>query len=136
MSAIGRRVSVELEVPFHDVDAMRVVWHGHYFKYFEIAPTALMRSRGLDAPQVITSGYSMLVIESKCRNVYPLRYGERFRVDAWLKDVDYRVNVGYEIVNLAAGRRSAKGHTVMATLNANGEMLLGTPDALLRFLRD
>ena len=28
---------VELEVEFHDVDAMEVAWHGHYVKYFERA---------------------------------------------------------------------------------------------------
>ena len=25
-------VSVELEVPFHDVDSLHIVWHGHYYK--------------------------------------------------------------------------------------------------------
>jgi len=25
---------ITLRVPFHDVDSARVVWHGHYFKYF------------------------------------------------------------------------------------------------------
>ena len=29
--------SVEITVPFHDVDMMEVVWHGHYTKYFEVA---------------------------------------------------------------------------------------------------
>ena len=28
---------VIIEVPFHDVDTMDVVWHGHYLKYFEIS---------------------------------------------------------------------------------------------------
>ncbi len=40
--------SIEFEVPFHDVDALRVVWHGHYYKYLELARTALFRSSGLD----------------------------------------------------------------------------------------
>jgi len=26
--------SATVEVPFHDVDAMNVCWHGHYLKYF------------------------------------------------------------------------------------------------------
>ena len=30
-----------IRVPFHDVDLMEVVWHGHYAKYFEIARCAL-----------------------------------------------------------------------------------------------
>ena len=30
------QAEVVIEVPFHDVDIMNVVWHGHYLKYFEI----------------------------------------------------------------------------------------------------
>ena len=37
-----RETSVELEVPFHDIDGMGIVWHGHYFKYLEIARTKLV----------------------------------------------------------------------------------------------
>ena len=51
MSDAGRlhEVRVQLEVPFHDVDRLGVVWHGHYFKYFELARTRLLRAIGLDA---------------------------------------------------------------------------------------
>ena len=34
---------VEIEIPFHDVDGMWIVWHGHYYKYFEIVRAALFR---------------------------------------------------------------------------------------------
>ena len=34
--------SAQVEVPFHDVDAMDVCWHGHYLKYFEIGRAALV----------------------------------------------------------------------------------------------
>jgi len=30
-------VSYEMEVPFFDVDTYRIVWHGNYPKYFEVA---------------------------------------------------------------------------------------------------
>ena len=33
---------VVIEIPFHDVDVIGVVWHGHYFKYLEIARCALL----------------------------------------------------------------------------------------------
>jgi acyl-CoA thioester hydrolase len=134
MNEAPARVSVELEVPFHDVDSMQIVWHGHYLKYFEIGRTALMRSRQLETKDITTYGYQLVVIESKCRHVYPLRYGDRFRVDSWFKDFDVRINVAYEITNLTAERRTAKGHTMLATLDAEGKMLLGTPDVLLRHI--
>ena len=33
---MSMHADVIIEVPFHDVDTMNVVWHGHYLKYFEI----------------------------------------------------------------------------------------------------
>ena len=71
--------SVELEVPFHDVDMMGVVWHGHYLKYVEAARTALLSSCGLDAGDLIGPRYLLYIIESRCRYAYPLRY----RDHAW-----------------------------------------------------
>ena len=33
--------SVEIQIPFHDIDIMGIAWHGHYAKYLEIARGAL-----------------------------------------------------------------------------------------------
>jgi len=131
MTLRDHRISFEHEVPFHDVDAMHVVWHGHYLKYFELARTALFRSCRLDAADIIALGYRLVVIESKCRHSYPLQYAERLRIDAWFKDIEHRLHVQYEITNLSAQRRSAKGHSMLATLDAKGALLLTTPQAIL-----
>jgi acyl-CoA thioester hydrolase len=128
-------ISIALEVPFHDVDPLQVVWHGHYLKYLELARTELMRSRNLDIPAIVAAGYRQMVIETRCRYSFPLRYGERFRVDAWFEDVQNRVNIGFEITNLAHNRRSLHANTVLVTTDAEGRMLLETPDVLLQRLR-
>jgi acyl-CoA thioester hydrolase len=125
------RVEVELEVPFHDVDGLQVVWHGHYYKYFELARTALFRRCKLDIPDMIELGYRMVVIESKCRHIYPLRYGDKFRVSACFKEVEYRLHVAFDIFNVSAERRAAKGHTLLATLDTAGTLLLATPAAMV-----
>lgn len=130
MTPAEHRIEIELEVPFHDVDALHVVWHGHYYKYFELARTALFRARRLDVPDMIELGYKMVVIESKCRHTFPLRYGDRFRVSAWFKEVEYRFNIQFEIKNLTADKRAAKGHTLMATLDPAGNLLLATPQCM------
>ncbi len=125
-----REASVELEVPFHDVDVVGVVWHGHYYKYFELARTALFRGAGLDVEDFLRLGHGLLVIDTHCRYVRGLRYGERFRVTATLADVDHRILVKYEIVELRTGRRAARGSTALVTTDAHGRMLLETPDAI------
>ena len=49
----GARVAeVSFQVPFHDVDAMQVVWHGNYLKYFELARTEMERSMDLGFDRV------------------------------------------------------------------------------------
>jgi acyl-CoA thioester hydrolase len=131
MNLPSHRVDVALEVPFHDVDGLHVVWHGHYYKYFEIARTALFRSCRLDVPDMIELGYRMVVIESKCRHVFPLRYGDKFRVSASFKEIEYRLHVAFEIFNLTEQRRAAKGHTLLATLDAAGNLLLATPAVMV-----
>ena len=123
-------LGVDFEVPFHDVDAMHIVWHGHYLKYFEIARTAFMRARGLDVERVIGLGFRQLVIESHIRHSFPLRYGERFRVYVWVGEASERVRFSFQIWNLTQDRRSARGETVLVTTDAGGTLLLETPDAI------
>ena len=137
MSPSKLTVSVELEVPFHDTDPLGVVWHGHYYKYMELARTALLRALDLEVFQIKELGFRLYVIESKCRYAWPLRYADKVRVTARLRDVDHRINVAYEIFNLTMGRRAARGHTILVTTDAAGKMLMETPDALLqRLCRD
>ena len=125
---------IELEVPFHDVDALRVVWHGHYYKYLELARTRLLRSRRLDVPDLLELGVGFVMIESGCRYAAPLRYGDRVRVSAWFRDVKHRLFIAYEVANLTSARRAARGHTVLATTDGEGRMLLRTPPSILERL--
>ena len=48
---------ITLAPAFHDCDPMQVVWHGNYFKYFEIARCALLQRYDYDYPQMQESGY-------------------------------------------------------------------------------
>lgn len=125
---------VELDVPFHDVDALRIVWHGHYLKYLEIARSALLRERGLDVADVVALGYRMVVVESRLRHAWPLAYNDRARVSAWVADADHRIRVRYEVLNLTAGRRAAHGHTDLAITTHEGALLLEVPGAIRRKL--
>lgn len=134
MSPLPRlhRTAIEMEVPFHDVDLLGVVWHGHYYKYAELARTQLLRSLGLDAGDLIGPRYRFVVGETHCRHGFPLRYGERLRAEAWLRDIRNRIHVAFEITNLTHGRRAARGRTVLVTLDRDGRLLLETPDEILR----
>lgn len=122
---------VHFEVPFHDVDALGIVWHGHYYKYLELARTALLRSRGLDGHDLLALGFGMVVIESGCRHIAPLRYGDRARAAAWFADLSHRVSIRYEITREDDQSRVARAHTILATIDPDGRLLMRTPETIL-----
>jgi len=130
-------VAVELAVPFHDVDSLRVVWHGHYLKYLEIARMELLRRKRLDVEELERMRLKMMVIESHLRHLAPLCYGDRFRVSARLTEVEVRVDVAFEVVNLASGRRAATGRQVLVLVRDEDEggLCLRTPDEVQERLR-
>lgn len=129
-----RETSVELEVPFRHVDVMGIVWHGHYYAYMEEARTSLLRSCRLDVGDLLGPRYLFFVIESKCRYIHPLHYGDRVRVTAWLRDVKRRIHVAYELTNLTRGKRAARAYTMLATTDPERNLLLETPDEIQRRL--
>lgn len=123
-------VSLELTVPFHDVDPLMVVWHGHYYKYFEHAREALMRSRGLDVPDLMALGLKMMVVESHCRHLRPLRHGERFVARARFGPIDHKIMVQFELRTAVDAHLVARGHTALVTLDGAGALLRDTPEAV------
>ena len=130
------RVAVDLEVPFHDVDPLRIAWHGHYAKYFELARTVLLRSRRLDVPDFVELGYRLYMGEMRCRFIQPLRYGELFRVEAWFKEIEPRLLVAYRITEGASGRLCTRAHTTLVFTDHDGKLLMETPRAILDRLLD
>jgi len=127
---------VVIEIPFHDVDAMGVVWHGHYVKYLEIARTAMLRKIGLDVPQLRDSGYGWFVAECHMKYIYPLSYGSKVRVKATLLEYEHRVKVGYLMTDEKTGKRLNKAWTTHLAVNTDtGKLVFELPpifDAIRR----
>ncbi len=128
---------VRFEVPFHDVDMMRVTWHGHYYKYFELARTALFRVHECDVFQVDALGYYLPIIESRCRYIQPLTYGMRGVARATLVESEYRLKVDYLLYEEQGGKRLAKGSTIqVAVLKEGFDLCLVTPTIIADRFRE
>lgn len=110
------KASAIIEVPFHDVDAMEVCWHGHYLKYFEIGRTALLRAFDYDYPEMKASGYLWPIVEAHLKYVRPALYGQRIDVRTELLEFENRLKIGYEIVDCESGKRLTKGHTIQVAI--------------------
>jgi acyl-CoA thioester hydrolase len=122
---------VILEVPFHDVDSMRVVWHGNYVKYLEIARTALTRSLGLDIQEMDGAGILWPVVVCHLKYVRPLRYGQKVRVRAQLEEYEQRIKISYRLTVEGTDTVLTKAYTVqLPVAAATGELLLAVPPGI------
>ena len=122
------RAEVSLEIPFHDVDSMGIVWHGHYIKYFEIARTALMRKVGMDLAEMDRTGCVWPVVSCEVKYIRPLRYGQSIRVEACLEEYEDRLKVAYTVLDPATGERLSRGRTIqLAVDRATGELRFTNP---------
>jgi acyl-CoA thioester hydrolase len=122
-------------VPFHDCDPLAIAWHGHYYKYLEIARTVLFEHYGLTQTFFEENQLYLVVIESRCRHAFPCRFGDEIEVSARFVDVEQRLHLAYEVRNLTHGRRAARAWTTLVAMRG-GEMSMETPDAILQLLRD
>jgi len=61
--------SFEMQVPFFDVDSYRIVWHGNYPKYFEIARCKLLDMIEYPYSVMEESGYFFPVIDLKTSRI-------------------------------------------------------------------
>lgn len=123
---------IEIEIPFHDVDAMQVAWHGRYLKYFEQARCALLRRFNYDYPQMRESGYLWPIVECNLKYIHPAMYGQRIRTEARLLEYECRLKFGYEIRDALNGKRLCRGSTIqVAVEEKTRELQFVTPAIVL-----
>lgn len=126
---------VHIEVPFHDLDPLGIVWHGNYARYFEVARCALLEGLGYNYDHMMASGYSWPVIDFGMRYVKPARFKQRLAVRARVVEWEYRLKIEYLIRDAESGARLTKGHSVQVAVELKtGEMQLNSPAVLLQKL--
>lgn len=124
--------SIELEIPFFDVDSMEIAWHGHYLKYFEIARCALLDKLGYNYTQMAESGYAWPVIDIRVKYVKPARFKQKIIIEARLVEYENRLKIQYFIFDQLTGKRLTKGYSVQVAVNiSNQEMCYSSPQILL-----
>ena len=132
MTNIYATASIELEIPFHDIDVMGISWHGHYAKYLEIARCAMLETIDYNVVAMKASGYAWPVIEMNIRYSRPLKFQQKITVEANLVEIENRLKIKYRICDAESGERLTKAYTIQVALcMKTNEMLFASPAVLL-----
>lgn len=123
--------SSNVDIQFQDVDVTGDVWHGHYFRFLEVARVALLESIGYSYGQMRESGYLWPVIDSRIRYLKPFHLGQTVFVTACLSEWELRLVVDYRLDN-ESGRTCTRARTVQVPVKAGTmELQLGCPKVLI-----
>jgi acyl-CoA thioester hydrolase len=132
MTRIYASETVEMEIPFHDIDIMGIAWHGHYAKYLEIARCAMLETIDYNVSAMQASGFSWPVIEMHVRYSRPLQFQQKIQVETNLVEIENRLKINYRIFDVETGQRITKAHTIqVAFCMKTNEMLFASPAVLL-----
>lgn len=134
MTIPERSIETTLTIPFHDVDSMGIVWHGHYVKYLEIARCNLLDSFAFGYKAMQASGYSWPVIDVRLRYVQPVRFEQTITIKATLAEWQNRLKIDYVIRDAHSSQRLTKGYTVQVAVSPAGELCLESPPILFEKL--
>jgi acyl-CoA thioester hydrolase len=127
--------AIDIQIPFHDVDMMEVVWHGHYIKYFEIARCALLDTIDYNYAQMRDSGYAWPVIDLRIRYAKPAVFGQLITVHAEIVEWENRLKINYLITDKLTGAKLTKGYSIQVAIDSQTKaMCFESPRVLLEKL--
>lgn len=109
--------TLDKQVPFYDVDAYKIVWHGHYPKYFEEARCALLEKIGCTYEDMQDWGYFFPVIDLNVKYVKPLLYKQKVQINASIKEWHNKLVINYLITDKENGERLTKGITTQVAIS-------------------
>lgn len=127
------RCIVERVVRFEEVDALAIVWHGRYPSYFEDGRVLLGERYGLGYLDLYQQGIIAPIKQLHVDYQRPLRFGERFSIEALLHWSDAtRLNHEFILRN-AVGEVTTTGYTVQLLLDKEDNVLMLPPPFYAEF---
>lgn len=110
-----------VRVRYAETDQMGVVYYANYLVWFEVGRTDLLRRAGWSYREMEADGFALPVVEAHCAYRQSARYDDDIDIrttGAMLSPV--RVRFDYAVVRAADAAVLAEGHTVHASLDAQG----------------
>jgi acyl-CoA thioester hydrolase len=126
ITPIEPRLSHQIEVvpAFYDIDAMEIVWHGHYVKYLELARSALLLKFDYDYPRMRESGFAWPIVDMRLKYVRPARFGQKLLVSAEIVEWENRLRIEYLIRDAASGDKLNKAYTIQVAVDMQSQEML------------
>lgn len=127
-----------VQVQFHEVDSLNIVWHGHYIRYFELGREAFGEKYGMGYRALRAHNTAVPVVSVHCEYKRPLTYGDHAIIKAYfIESMSAKVIFEYEIFHAETKDLIAVGRTEQVfTKPETGELILLFPDFYKKWLEE
>jgi acyl-CoA thioester hydrolase len=131
----GWQYQCEMGVRDYECDLQGIVNNARYQHYLEHARHTFLKAEGIDFAELTEAGVLLIVIRIEIDYKFPLRSGDRFRVDLALERVSrIRFAFNQEIRRLDDEKLIVRARVFTAAMNRSGRPIL--PDQVARLLPD
>ena len=101
-----------MQVAFHDLDPLHIVWHGNYMKYFDATRFALFDKVGIDLYRYYQETNILFpVTKTSIKYIHPLQYRDEFCCHAVVAESLHRIVINFSIRLLADDTLCAKARS-------------------------
>lgn len=125
-----------IRVRYAETDQMGVVYHSHYFQYFEVARAECIRNLGFTYAEMEKAGIIMPVVEVNCRYLRPALYDDLLTVKTTLKHLpdNHKIVFDQEVYN-EKNELLATGSVLLFFINAATRQRARMPDILYQRIK-
>ena len=114
----------KIRVIYADTDAMGIVYHTNYIKWFEIGRTELLRDMGIYYAVFESRGFNLPLTKAYCHYFLPARYDQVLLIETeieYIKRASVKFNCS--IWDEQQEKKLVEGYTVHACTNSEGKIV-------------
>ena len=121
---MSKKNLTKIRVIYADTDALGIVYHTNYIKWFEIGRGELLRELGIPYSQIENMGYNLPLTEVNCHYLYPARYDQILLIETQIIFVN-RASVKFRFIIWDEKQEKAlvEGESVHACINKQGKIV-------------
>lgn len=121
--------STEIAIKFSEVDSLRVVWHGHYVRYFEDGREAFGKQYNLGYLDVYEHGLAVPLVDLQVNFKRVLEYGDSVIIETtFINTPAAKLIFEYKVISVKHGYIACTGRSTQVFMApASKELYITVP---------
>jgi acyl-CoA thioester hydrolase len=118
----------EVPVRFSEVDALGIVWHGHYLKFFEDGRESFGKQYKLGYLDIYKQNFATPLVNINVDFKKTVKYGDSVIIETtFINSAAAKIIFNYKIYRASDNELVAKGESVQVFMNLDHELYITLP---------